>query len=115
MQIQFGDFVFPYNPRRIEVSKGKNLRSFSTINGKVISRVYGEEPTVVRCQGELVGERGKKIYEGLNALLKNGEIGVLSLSLEEPFYARLKSLRYLGEGAYNTIKYYAEFVEALRL
>lgn len=113
MLMQFDNFCFPYNPRKIELEKRKNAVSYLTIDGKVASKNYGNKPIYVRCEGELFGDRGRKIFDGLNRLFSEGKIAPLSLPFESPFYARLKKLKMVGDGAGEIIKYYAEFEQSL--
>ena len=112
MLMQFDSFLFPYNPRKIELIKKKNAVSYLTLDGKISSKNYGDEPMVVKCQGELYGEKGRKIFDGLGKLFEEGKSAPLSIPFESPFYARLKKLSLLGEGAGDIINFYAEFEQS---
>ena len=111
--MQFGEFVFPFNPNKIQVLSNNNILNNICAVGLSHTRVNGRKPTLISCYGEFVGEHAATYYQNLLSLSSNGYTGVLSLPYHQPFYAVISNLKFTGQARENSINYYVEFIERI--
>ena len=109
-KLQFGTYQFPYNPRRIQLSREPNLVEHILPGQGWAPQTLGEGPRKVHCQGELLGNTPQQTAELLEALWAGcqGE-QTLTLPHGESFLAVVERLFWDAQGDGRVLSYEVAF------
>ena len=113
-KLQFKDYIFPINPRKIDISfPVANVQQFAPGKGDIVQNL-GRRGRVVQCEGEFFGrdvaETEAQLAE-FSLISKQFTRGVLSIPGYENMYAYLNRFAFSEEGDGRTIRYTMEFIE----
>ncbi|WP_343252878.1 hypothetical protein [Ligaoa zhengdingensis] len=111
--MQYNDFSFRYNPRKIEVGYLRPVSVTDMPFSPALVREQQARPRVVKGEGELFGPSCAARFSELQAEFLRGGAGLLLCPLCEPIYAYFSSLRVVGEAGPAVLRYSFEFVEDL--
>lgn len=113
-RMQYGEFVFPHNPRRIEVSYAGALASQLLPGCGEAVQELGPRCRTVRCEGEVFAATPEgaaaKLAEIATACVGGG-FAVLYLPAGGRFEAAVSRLAYTAQGDGRVLAYALEFVE----
>ncbi len=111
-QMKFRGFRWPNNPKRLEISRSREMREWVTpFSGQAVQD-FGCGARVVSGEGEFFGAQRQRLYEELESLLRQGGEGILSLPETRPFFARFVRLERIGEPGPEILRYRFEFRES---
>ena len=117
VQFQFKDYIFPINPNRFRISRGRVLKTFQPpmagagVVRRAVIQPIGLEPVVITGTGELAGEDPMAEYVSLYQLFLQEGSGLLTLPGLTPFYCYFQSLQLTGEAGPNVLGYEFSFLE----
>lgn len=112
--MQFGNFVFPLRPQKLQVELGRVLRERLPDGETVTSASVqdcGHRPTTVTGEGIFTGAQAAQSFAQL--ALKMEQAALLVIPGVGQWQAYLSSLTYRGEPGTDSVGYAFRFVEAL--
>ncbi|MBC8570531.1 hypothetical protein [Zongyangia hominis] len=109
--MQFKSYVWPYNPQRVEITLGRDLRTRQARGFGTLVSDWGQTPARVEGEGEFFGSDCKEQFERLRRIFDEEGSGKLLLPSFRPVYAYFESLKLLGEGPLHTLRYGFVFTE----
>ncbi len=113
MIMQYKDFIFPHNPRKIEVETGILTSSLlCPFAGTMVQRL-GQSPRAVTGEGQFFGPRALYDYRRLEALLQLPEAGYLAIPGLPAMQAYFVRLALSCEGDGQMIHYRFGFLESM--
>ncbi|MBC8585333.1 hypothetical protein [Youxingia wuxianensis] len=112
--LQFGAFVFEYNPRKIEVSLGSAMVSHLLPGYGNLVQHLGPKCRVVRCEGEVFAPTADQTNAKLSQIadLCGGGEDALFLPSGQRMQAYVSRFSYNAQGDGRVISYMLEFTEA---
>lgn len=110
-KMQFGSYVFPYNPARLKIMMGC-LQAVHTLpmQGQ-LRQSLGRGLTRVEGEGELFGNQAEQLKQYLTGCLHGQKRELLLLPECEPFLAVLTQLELIGKGGREGYGYRFVFME----
>ena len=112
--MQFGSYVFPHNPRKIELSFANSIAAHLQPSRGAVSQNLGARARVVRCEGELFAATAAAALTKLNALCAAccvKQSATLYLPAGGQFSAYTSRFGFAAQGDGRVISYYVEFIE----
>ena len=112
--MQFGSYVFPHNPRKIELSFSNSISTHLQPSRGVLSQNLGKRARVVRCEGELFAATADAALAQLNTLsgaCSSSAAATLYLPAGGQFSAYVSRFGFAAQGDGRIISYYVEFIE----
>jgi len=115
-RVQFGDYLFAYNPSRIELRSRRqsSSRRLPYLGEQVIAT--GEQAREVLLEGAFFGQTADEAmagYRRLEEVYRSRRRGLLFLPGNEPFYALFDRLELDASGDGRILQYSARFLEDL--
>ena len=115
-QVIFGSYVFPHNPRKIQLEARRQTAShvLPFLGEQLV--ITGSQARVALLEGELFAdtrEQAEELCQALCQVYETGERGLLILPGVQPFPAWFESLKLLEAGDGRVYTYTAGFVEDL--
>ena len=113
-RLQFGDFLFEQNPRRIEVTYARNVVTHAVPAWGAETQDLGPRCRVVRCEGEVfapTAEGAMAKLSTIGAACAGGGPAMLYLPTGERFSAAASRFSYAAQGDGRVLSYALEFVE----
>ena len=113
-RMQYGEFVFPHNPRRIELSYTGTLAPQVFPGCGAAGQELGPRCRVARCEGEVFAPTPEgaaaKLAE-ISAACTGGGFALLYLPAGGSFEAAVSRFAYTAQGDGRVLTYTLEFVE----
>ncbi len=109
--MRYKDFIFPHNPKRIQVSYRAATAALHCPHLGSVVQNLGPRCRVVTGQGAFFGAGAAAQFAALEQLAGQQEAGYLFVPSLTPFKAYLTQLTFLGEGDGSVLFYSFEFVE----
>lgn len=110
-KMQFGSYVFPYNPAELKISM-QSLQAVHTLPGRgQLRQSLGRELTRVEGEGELIGSQAGRLRRYLTQCLRSQSRELLVLPECDPFLAVLVQLELTGKGGREEYSFRFVFVE----
>ena len=109
--MQFKSYTWPYNPVKIEITLGRDLRTRQARGFGTIISDWGQTGAKIQGEGEFFGENCRAQFESLRKVFLTEGSGKLIVPSFTPVYAYFESLKVLGEGPLHTLRYAFSFVE----
>lgn len=112
--LQFGDYLFPHNPARIDIANALDSVSHLMPYYGTATQVLGVSPRLVRVEGSFFGTSAPQAlgqYNTLEALFAQKKRALLFIPYQKPFYAIFSRLSMNAGGDGKIISYLAEFLE----
>ena len=109
--MKYKDYVWPTNPRRLQVSYRRNISQLGLVSGGSVVQELGALCRVAEGEGEFSGESCLEQWAQLLQVFQEGGAGVLALPGHSPFYAHFRSLERLQEAFPGLIRYSFSFWE----
>jgi hypothetical protein len=109
--MKYKDFIWPQNPKRLQVSRKRELREFSLLGGGSVVQDLGLLRRVAEGEGELWGDDCVEQFGKLWELFRQEGAGLLSLPGYDPFYAHFAALERKDEPFTGLIRYSFRFWE----
>lgn len=109
--MQFKSYVWPYNPQRIEITLGRDLRTRQARGFGTLISDWGQTAARIEGEGEFFGAECREQFESLRRVFTEEGSGKLIIPSFRPVYAYFESLKLLGEGPMRTLRYGFVFSE----
>lgn len=113
--MQFGDYIFQYNPQHISVSSAEHVVTHFCPGKTEVSQNLGQKARIAECSGSFFGETFADAMRELTRFRQktaDGKTAMLFLPGTEPFLARLTDFTFNAQGDGRVIPYTARFLEA---
>lgn len=110
--MRFMGYTLHHNPHTLDVTNIANVIQQNIPHSWAITQNTGNSPIVVKGDGVFYGDNAFKQYMKLKAIEEKCEVGVLSVSGINPFYAFLSQLRLKCTPIDDYVEYSFMFVEA---
>ena len=111
VNLQFGQYKFPHNPKKLRVITAQQLKGIVCAQGGEITQRLGRGRTVIEGEGEFYGPQAMHQYEQLRLVFEQGEKAVLFGAGVEPMEASPQQLELVGQGGAGTVGYRFRFIE----
>ena len=112
--MQFGDYIFKYNPEKIEVLQGESLvEHFFPGKGMAVQNM-GRKTRKIKCYGVFTGKKLADTLSQIDIFTKRHTTGTAKMLFVpgiEPFYAVVKEFAVDMQGDGRLIPYTILFVE----
>ena len=113
--MKYKDFVWPRNPKDINVVVENDVKDISIPRVGSVFQNYRRRKRVVSGMGEFFGENCFSQYKSLFELFKNSnDSSYLVIPNIDPFLAFFKSLKFLGDPSPNLLTYSFLFWEDIK-
>lgn len=113
-RLQFQQFVFEHNPRKIELSFAQHMAMHTVPAYGAVAQSLGPKCRIVRCEGEVFADMpdgASKKLAAISAICVGGTPGQLYLPTGERFEAVVSRFAYIAQGDGRVISYSIEFIE----
>lgn len=110
--LHYKNFLFPYNPRRLEITQQRQVTLYHCPAGGEVAQDLGRCCRTVQGEGAFFGAQAQAQLEQLQAVFALDGAGRLILPmLPESMMAHFTRLEMIGEGSGEIIRYAFTFVE----
>lgn len=109
--MRFMGYTLHHNPHTLDVTNIVNVIQHNIPSSVAITQNTGNSPVVVKGDGVFFGDNAFKQYMKLKALEEKCDVGVLSVSGINPFYAYLSQLRLKCTPIDDYVEYSFTFIE----
>ena len=110
-KMRYKDFVFPQNPKHIEISSERDLQTESIYGEKSNVEDIAQKPIKVTGNGTIYGKEAQEVCSYLSYLLKQGTAGELHCPSLYPINAYFKKFVYSQNATKDGMDYSFSFVE----
>ena len=110
--LQFGDYVFAYNPRKIELVSAQNLAAYCLPFYGTVTQNIGAQCRIVHCEGEVFSadaHQAAQTAAQIDAL--RGSRKMLYLPTGEHFPAQVARFACTAQGDGRVLAYRLDFIE----
>ena len=111
IKLTYRDYVFPINPKKIEMLSDTKINTTSIFNENSIVENISVNPIVIKCSGELFDEEGRECCDKMQLYMKEQLSGWLFAPEIAPIEAFLTSFSYSKGASNNSISYEIVFTE----
>lgn len=111
IKLTYRDYVFPTNPKKIEMISDTNINTTSIYKENSIVENISVKPVVIKCSGELFEDEGRECCDKMQLYLKEQLSGWLFAPEISPIEAFLTSFSYTKGASNNSILYEMVFTE----
>ncbi len=110
-KMRFKDFVFPSNPKKIEISTKRDIAVASLFSSKSDVQSISQKPIVVSGNGTFYGNEAEGVCTLLSHLLKQGTPGELHCPSLYPINAYFEQFTYSENAMKDGLDYSFSFIE----
>lgn len=113
-KLQFGDYIFPHNPKIFELTSSLNTVSYTLPYLGTGFQLIAAKPRLISLEGEFFAESAAEAAQlcgSLEAVFSQRKRGMLFLPFQKPFYAIFSELATSHSGDGKIISYRAKFLE----
>lgn len=109
--MRYKNFTFPHDPEKLEVTVKNQLGVAHCPGYGPVIQELGVRQRVISGEGAFFGPQAQDLYRQLESLFFQQTPGPLSIPGHSAVTAHFSSLRWLGQGDGQIIRYSFEFIE----
>lgn len=109
--MRYKNFTFPHDPEKLEVTVKNQLGVAHCPGYGPVIQELGVKQRVISGEGAFFGSEAVSLYRQLESVFFQQTPGTLSIPGHSAITAHFSSLRWLGQGDGQIIRYSFEFIE----